>query len=551
MLSGYVPSAEDFVFTPLGGTCGIGMNCALLGHDGEWVMVDCGVSFYDRLGVELLTADPTFVVQQRKRLQAILITHAHEDHMGAVEYLWPLLKCPVYAAPFAAAVLKQKIANKSWKDGLVIHEVNFKKPVNIGKFNVEFVSMTHSIPDSTCLVVRTPVGTVVHTGDWKFDQAPVIGKKSDEKRLKEIGNEGVLAYLSDSTNIFTQDEPASEKHVRESLTRVVEAQTDKRVIISCFSSNIARIETSILAAHQAGRKVAVIGRSLQRMMAAAKEVGLLKKIPALITKEEAASMPPEKVLLICTGSQGEPRSALVQIAAGKDPLIQISENDVVLFSSRVIPGNEKSIGALHSLLAQAGADIITSSEELIHTSGHPARKAIKKMYELLKPKVVVPVHGEARHLIAQAHFAVEQGIEHVITPTDGALIQLAGESPDIMGQVPKGVWAVDGKRMISFDGPTLKERTVLSEEGAVFATVVMRKGTFVNAFVDMRGLLDPGQLYKGLQDLLVKEIADLFEGASNSGDNKTNEESVSQKLRKVIKQRLGKTPAVNVHLVQC
>lgn len=550
ILTGFVPAASDLVFVPLGGTCEIGMNCALLGHDGEWLMIDCGLSFYDRLGVELLTADPTFIVQQRDRLKALLITHAHEDHIGAVEYLWPLLKCPVYAAPFAAAVLRQKIQNKSWKDELDLHEVAFKGTTDIGKFNVEFVNMTHSIPDPSCVVVRTPLGTIVHTGDWKFDATPVIGKKADEKRLKKIGDEGVLAYLSDSTNIFTKEEPDSEKHVRECLTRLVESYSGKRIIFACFSSNIARLETAILAAHQAGRKVAIVGRSLQRMMAAAKETGYMKKVPELVDKEEAASMPPGKVMLICTGSQGESRSALVQIAQGKDPVLQLGEDDVVLFSSRVIPGNEKSIGALHSLLAKAGADIVTSSEENIHTSGHPARKAIKKMYDILRPKIVIPVHGEARHLVAQSHFAKEQGILQVVTPTDGTLLQLAGESPEVLGQVEHGVWAVDGKRMISFDGATLKERMRLSEEGSVFITVLVCSEGVKEISVDMRGLLDPGILYKGLQDHVKQAVLHLFEGAQGIRENETNSAAITQRVRQVVKQKLGKDPVTNVHIME-
>lgn len=546
----FVPTDKDLVFVPLGGTEGIGMNCSLLGHDGEWLMVDCGVSFYDRLGIELLTADPTFILQQTQRLKGLLITHAHEDHIGAVEYLWPLLRCPVYAAPFAIAVLKQKLQNKPWKDEVSLHEISTKKPITVGKFEVEFIHMTHSVPDPTGVVIKTPLGTVVHTGDWKFDQTPVIGKKSDEKKLQRLGDNGVLAYLSDSTNIFTQEEPCSEKHVRESLTRLVRDTPDKRIIVSCFSSNIARLETAILAAHQAGRKVALIGRSLQRMLTAAQESGYLKNIPPVIDKEEAASLPPEKVLLLCTGSQGEQRSALVQIALGKDPLLKISKNDLILFSSRVIPGNEKSIGALHSLLAKAGADIITSAEENIHTSGHPARKAIKKMYDLLRPKIVIPVHGEARHLVAQAHFAKEQGIQSVVTPSDGFLVQLAGETPEVLGQVPHGVWAVDGKRMIDFAGMTLKERLRLAAEGSVFVTLVVNEGDIQDLVVDLHGLLEPGRLYKNLQEQIEQAIRSIFHGSGKVRKEASNAEALSQRVRHVVRGKLGKEPIVDVHLVE-
>lgn len=548
--STYVPSNTDLVFVSLGGTDEIGMNLGLLGHNGAWLMVDCGITFYDRLGIEILTADPTFIVSQQKNLKGLLLTHAHEDHIGGIEYLWPLLRCPVYAAPFAAAVLRQKIEPRSWKDKLPLHEIEFGHREDVGPFNVEFVQMMHSIPDPTCLVIRSPLGTVVHTGDWKFDEEPVLGKKADVERLKQIGDEGVLAYFSDSTNIFTKEDSCTEEQIRKNIIRLVKKYKDKRITIACFSSNIARLETAILAGQEAGRKICVIGRSMQKMIAAAKDTGYLRNLPSFIDERTASSMPPGQVLLICTGSQGEERSALVRIAEGSHPVVKMDENDLVLFSSRVIPGNEKAIGALHSKLAQAGADIITAAEEDIHVSGHPSSQSIQKMYKLLRPKIVVPVHGEARHLIAQAHFAQEQGIEHVVTPSNGTLIQLAGEHPGLLGVVQQGQWAVDGKRMVAFDSNVIKERTRLSEDGVAFVTIVVEKDSVRDVIVKLLGLVERGRASDALQQHIVKSVRDFFKGSATIENNTENTSAAARIVSKAISGKIGKRPLVEVKIIE-
>ncbi|MDR1208174.1 MAG: ribonuclease J [Holosporales bacterium] len=543
----HIPTKEDLFFIPLGGTNEVGMNFSLIGHDGEWIIVDCGITFYDRVGVELLTADPSFITQHNIKISGILLTHAHEDHIGAVEYLWPLLKCPIFATSFALAVLRQKIRDKSWRNKVEMHEIQLKTVESLGKFEIEPLSVVHSIPESTCFAIKTPLGMLVHTGDWKFETSPVMGKKIDERRLKQIGKEGVLAYFSDSTNIFTKEDDSSEARVRECMAALVAKHKDKRITVACFSSNIARLETAMLAAEASGRKVVVIGTSLQRMIAAAKEVGYLKNAPNLIDERTLSSMPGEKVLLLCTGSQGESRSALVKIAQGKHPNITMGEDDLVLFSSRVIPGNEKHIGELQSLLAKTGTDIITSAEEEIHVSGHPSCKAIKKMYELLNPKIVVPVHGEARHLIAQAHFAKEHGIQHVFAPTDGCVIQLAGENPGIIGNVKSGKWAVDGKRMVDFFGSVIQERTILSEHGAVFVTLCLKKDSVGAIDVRLLGLMGTGQSYNDLKQCVVSSIDDLFSDGSNISKNNTD--PVEQCVRQIVKHKIGKRPIVEVHIV--
>lgn len=547
----YTPTRDDLVFLPLGGTNEVGMNLSLLGYNNEWLAIDCGVTFYDRLGIDILTADPSFIVHNQKKLKGLLITHAHEDHIGAVEYLWPILKCPIYASPFALAVLRQKLGEKSWFSKVPLIEIPFKKSIEIGSFNVEFLQMTHSIPEPSCMIIRTPLGTVVHTGDWKFDPTPLIGKKVDEKRLRQLGDEGALAYLSDSTNIFVKEDDSSEKKVRDQITKIILENKDKRITVACFSSNITRLETAILAAKQAGRKVAIIGRSLQRMITAAKETGYLTRMPQFIDDKTAMSMPAGKVLLICTGSQGEQRSALMRIAGGDHPVLKMNHKDLILFSSRVIPGNEKSIGVLHSLLASAQVDIITASEEEIHASGHPSCKSIKKMYEMLRPKIVVPVHGEARHLIAQAHFAKEQGIRHVLTPSNGFLLKLSGPTPSIMGELTThGRWAVDGKRMIVFNSSIIKERTRLSEQGVVFVTLKTNKNEIQDTQINICGLVEPGTIQNDLFKYITQIIHDIFKHAESLLNTKENIETVKQKVRNAVNTKIGKKPIVEVHIIE-
>ncbi|MDR0624865.1 MAG: ribonuclease J [Holosporales bacterium] len=542
----YVPTDNDLVFVPLGGTNEVGMVLGMIGHDGEWLIIDCGITFYSSLGIDILTANPTFASRQNSRIKGMLITHAHEDHIGAIEYLWPVLRCPVYVTPFAAAVLRQKLETKSWASKVNITEIQFEGKFSVGKFQAEAIQMAHSIPESAAFVITTPLGTVVHAGDWRFDQTPVIGKKVNESKLEKVGKGNVLAYLGDSTNIFTPSDPSSESIIRENLLNLVKKHSDKRITIACFASNIARAESSILAAEKTGRKIAIVGWSLKKMFAAAQETWYLKEIPHLIDEKTAMSMPPNKVLMLCTGSQGEISSALVRIASGKHPIIKMNEDDIVFFSSRVIPGNEKSIGELHNLLAIRKVDIITSSEENIHASGHPSRESIAKMYKLLKPKAVIPVHGEARHLIAQAHFARDSGIKHVITPHNGSIIQLAGAKPEIIGEVQTGKWAVDGNRMVAFEGSIMQERLKLSEQGAVFATVITERDGIKRIEIGIIGLEERGKPFELLESFIRDEIkANFGKLQGNSSNTRTLESVVSASVAK----KIGKRPIVAVHIV--
>jgi ribonuclease J len=439
----YKPTKKDFWFLPLGGAGEIGMNLNLFAHDGQWLMVDLGITFGDRLGVDIITPDPAFIVERKESLVGLILTHAHEDHVGAVPYLWPLLQCPVYATPFTASILRQKLKDKPWGKKVPIIEVPLSSTVQVGKFSVEFITLTHSIPEPNAVAITTPLGTILHTGDWKIDANPLVGEVTDHSRLTELGDQGVLAMVCDSTNVFTEGTSGSEGCVRNELISLVGKHPEGRVVVACFASNVARLETAAVAARANGRQPVLVGRSLIRMEEAARQNGYLKDIPPFLNEETAQILPKNKVLLIATGSQGEPRSALARIASGQHPVIDLEAEDTVIFSSRMIPGNERSISALQNRLVLQGIKVITAHEEDIHVSGHPARDELLQMYAWVRPQILVPVHGEARHLQEQANLGLASGIPKAVIPENGTLIHLASGQPRIIDKVPTGRFGLD------------------------------------------------------------------------------------------------------------
>ena len=545
-----LPTKNDLWFLPLGGAGEIGMNLNLFGHKGQWLMVDLGITFNDRLGVEIITPDPTFILPYKDNLVGLVLTHAHEDHVGALPYLWPLLRCPVYATPFTAAIVRQKIADKPWKDDLKLIEVPLCGTVDIGAFNIEFITLTHSIPEPNALSIKTALGTILHTGDWKIDPMPLVGKATNESRLKELGDEGVLAMVCDSTNVFTEGESGSEQTVRDELIRLMGHYPKERITVACFASNVARIETAALAAKQLGRRVCLVGRSLYRMVEASQYAGYLKGLPAFLSDEEAMKLPPDKVLFIVTGSQGEPRSALARIAAGQHPVVELDKRDVVFFSSRVIPGNEKSIGVLQNNLARNGVKVITSHEEDIHVSGHPAKGELKKMYDWVRPRIAIPVHGEARHLREHARLAESQGVQEIIISENGDLIQIeAGKSRKI-DQVQAGRWALDGNRMIPTVSPVLKDRNKISIQGIIVASLTTDSfGQLIRSpQFTILGVTQPGEETQTLSRDLLRVVRDTLM------DDFKNDEALLNALKQIIRQtanqRFGKKPVVEVHLTK-
>uniref|UniRef100_A0A2B4R176 Ribonuclease J 1 n=1 Tax=Stylophora pistillata TaxID=50429 RepID=A0A2B4R176_STYPI len=460
-------------FLPLGGSGEIGMNLNLYEYGGKWLMVDCGVTFAHDLGLELITPDPSYIIDRRDDLVGLVLTHAHEDHIGAIVLLWPQLKCPLYATPFTAALIRRKLQRAGLLDQVELNVIPIKGTFNLEPFSLEYVTLTHSIPEPNALVIKTPAGSVVHTGDWKLDPNPLIGEVSDQKRLEELGDEGVLALVCDSTNATLAGRTGSEADVREALTDLVAQQKD-RVAIACFASNVTRLETAARVAEATGRQVALVGLSLWRMYEASKEVGYLTNVSPFLKAEEAMGLPKNEVLLVCTGSQGEERAALARISQKQHPEVHLSAGDTVIFSSRMIPGNEEQVHALHLRLEEQDINVITSEETFTHVSGHPAQDDLKDMYAWVRPQVLVPVHGERRHMKVQAKLGEEAGIPHTIIPHNGSLIELVKDkAPKVMDTVPAGRWALDGQDLIPLGSPHLKERERLKEAGFVAVTIVV------------------------------------------------------------------------------
>ena len=468
----------DLAFLPLGGTGEIGMNLNLYRLGDTWLAIDCGIGFSgnDTPEAEILVPDPSFIVERRNKLAGLVITHAHEDHIGAVAHVWPMLQCPVYLTPFAAAVLRRKLAEARITD-VPIHVIQPGARFDVGPFDIEFVPVTHSVPEAQSMVMRTPSGIVVHTGDWKFDPDPLVGPATDLDRLAEIGREGVLALVCDSTNVMKPGPSRSESEVRRSMTELV-ASLKGRIAVTCFASNVARVETIAMAAQAAGRTVVLVGRSLRNLDTAARDCGYLSGVLPFLTEQDVNDVPDDQILLIITGSQGEPRSALSRIAMDTHPNIALGEGDTVIYSSRMIPGNERAIMAVQDNLSRRGVRVITDREHFVHVSGHATGGDVQKMYELLKPQHVVPVHGEWRHLTAQAALAQEMGIAPVLLE-DGDILRLSPGKLEVVDTAPTGRLALDGNRLLPMNGGVLAARRKMLFNGMVIGSFAVDEEGFV------------------------------------------------------------------------
>ena len=403
--------SDELVFLPLGGCGEIGMNMGLYGYDGAWLMVDCGVTFGDDLtpGVDVMVPDPAFLIKNIDKLVGLVVTHAHEDHLGGIPYLWRQLNCPVFATPFAAGLLRRKLPETGLDGAVPITEVEPGGNFSVGPFDISLVNLAHSVPETQALAISTSLGTVLHVTDWKLDPEPLVGPATVEEALRTIGDDGVLALMCDSTNVFVDGRTGSEGPLRNSLIDVVQ-NCRNRVAIACFASNVARMESAIRVAEATGRRVALVGRSLWRIAEIAKECGYLENCPEFVDARDIGYLPRDEVLMLVTGSQGESRAALARIAADDHPEISLSEGDAVIFSSREIPGNERAIGRLKNQLARLNVEVINERDAFVHVSGHPAREELQELYEWVKPPMLVPIHGEARHLIEHCKFARENGI---------------------------------------------------------------------------------------------------------------------------------------------
>ncbi|HJS30820.1 MAG TPA: ribonuclease J [Alphaproteobacteria bacterium] len=550
--------AGDLVFLPLGGSGEIGMNLNLYGHAGKWLMVDLGVTFGDPRapGVEIVMPDPAFIVERRDDLVGLVLTHAHEDHLGAVPYLWPRLQCPVYATAFAAAILRRKLSDVGLAAKVPITEVAPGAKFGIGPFEIEMIYITHSIPEPTALAIRTSAGTVLHTGDWKLDDRPLVGPVTDDAALRRAGDGGVLALVGDSTNALREGHSGSEAEVRAALIELI-GRCRQRAIVACFSSNIARLETVAVAAMKHDRHVGLVGRSLWRMYEVARESGLLQDLPPFLDESDASFIPRDKIALVCTGSQGEPRSALARIAADDHPHIALEKGDTVIFSSRVIPGNELAIARLQNGLVRQGVELI-SEDNLpaglpgpIHVSGHPRREELAQMYQWIRPRIAVPVHGEARHMQAHAELARSCQVPHAIVPENGMAIRLSEAGPQIVGHAPAGRLALDGEALLPIDGPIFRSRSASQWNGVVVATVVVdRKGRLVgDPRIAAPGLVDP-ESDREFLDELAAAISETLAKLGPKADDETIEQAARKAIRRAARDLRGKRPATEVHLVR-
>jgi len=538
-------------FIPLGGAGEIGMNLNLYACDGKWLMVDLGVTFGDDSipGLDVVMADPSFIVERREKLAGIIVTHAHEDHVGAVAHLWPQLRCPVYATPFCAAFLEYKLKEAGIEDEVPVTIVPLGSRIEVGPFKVDFISLTHSIPEPNALAIRTKYGTIFHTGDWKFDPDPLIGESTDFAALTALGDEGVLALVGDSTNVFTEGESGSESDVRDALTKLF-ASYQGRIAVGSFASNLARLESICRAAQANGREVALVGQSLWRIVETARRTGYLASDLTFYEAEDASYLPRDKVLYICTGSQGEGRAALMRIATGQHQDVSLEEGDVVIFSSRAIPGNEKAIAKVHNNLAKLGVEVVTSKQFPIHVSGHPARDELRRMYQMIRPRIAIPVHGEAMHMRAHTLLAEECQVPQTVLIENGKAVRFDNGRAKIAGTVYSGRLAYEDGAVMPFGAPMLRDRKRMFYEGAAVASVAIDDGGNVlgDPQVSVLGVIDP---YEDEDD---RGWAFILSAAVNRVPKKARyddvviEESVRSAVRKAFSP--GRKPVVKVQIIR-
>ena len=544
---------DDLLFLPLGGSNEIGMNLNCYHYRGKWLLVDLGIGFADSYlpGIDIVVPNIDFLIQHKENILGLVLTHAHEDHLGAVGYLWSELECPVYATPFTAAVLMPKLKEEGISSQVKVHEVKGDMNIKLGPFELEMVPLTHSIPEMHALAIRTDEGVVIHTGDWKLDHTPMVGPVSDEVTLRRYGDEGVLAMVCDSTNVMVEGESGSESHVREHLRDVIMG-CENRVVVTTFASNITRLESIIYAGMEAGRSIALAGKSLWRITEAARQTGYLQDVPPFLTDVDVMKVKREHCLIIATGCQGEPRSALSKIAQGEHPGIRLSPNDTIVFSSRVIPGNESRINWIQNKLTQQGMEVIGDRDAIIHVSGHPCRGELERMYQLVRPAISVPVHGEARHIHEHAKLAKELQVPEAVEPFNGAVIRLKKGAAEIVGIVESGYLAMDGSTLLDVNSIVIRTRRKLRDDGCIAASLVIdKKGKVLGTpIISAPGILDPGQdgeLFGMLQDALAEEA----ENALKSSKVKNLDDRLRAVIRRIIGKELNKKPvlAVQVHRV--
>ncbi|MBF0891243.1 ribonuclease J [Gluconobacter sp. LMG 1744] len=546
---------DGLSFLPLGGTGEIGMNfnlyCLTKNGRDTWLAIDCGIGFSgnDTPEAEVLMPDPTFIADRARDLCGLVITHAHEDHLGAVAHLWPYLRCPVYATPFAAAVLRRKLQEAHLNNQVKIHVIRPASRFEVGPFDLQFVSVTHSVAEAQAVALRTPHGLIVHTGDWKLDENPLVGPVTDLETFGKLGDEGVLAMVGDSTNVLKPGKSESEADVRKGLTDLIMG-LEGRIAVTCFASNVARVESIAKAAQASGRVVMIVGRSLRNLETAARECGYFQDLPPFLTEQDARDVDDDSLLMIITGSQGEPRSALSRIASDTHPNIALGEGDTVIYSSRMIPGNEQAVMAVQDNLSRRGVTVLTDKDAKVHTSGHATSEDIRTLYRIVRPKYSIPTHGEWRHLTAHAALAHEMGSEPILLE-DGDILNLSPGEVKVVDTAPTGRLALDGGRLLPMTGGVLAARRKMLFNGIVLASFAVDDEGYVigEPKISAPGLLesdDPESIR------IQEEFADSIDQIPDElrQDDAAFRDAAKTALRRALGRKLQKRPLVDVHLLR-
>ena len=563
----------DLMFLPLGGAGEVGLNCNLYGYGTEktreWLMVDLGVGFgdYRTPGVDLVLPDIGYIVKQKARLKALILTHGHEDHIGAVAHLWPYLDCPIYASPFTSALVRDKFRQKGLCADGALRALPRDRKLTLGAFQLQFYGFTHSIPEMQAIALRTPAGMVLHTGDWKLDPQPLVGEASDLAGLRRLGKQGVAVLVCDSTNALTEGEAGSEKRVRAGLTAAIKGCAG-RVVMTGFASNVARLESMAHAAAAHGRAVCLAGRGMHRIYQAARASGYLQDFPPLVSEEDAAHLPAAEVAILCTGSQGEPLAALNRLAQRRHRCLQLAAGDMVVFSSRIIPGNETAVLDLHNRLLALGATLkVAQAGDDLHVSGHPCRDELRRLYRWVRPRALIPVHGEERHLQAQRALALAEGVPHAVAARNGSLMRLAPGPPRVVRQVPHGRLHLDGEVMVRADESPALMRRALAQSGLVMLYVSIADVSIAAGaqparkarrrvraarrvcgapILRCKGLPERDKMGEKLDAALLDAVRPLLDKPKAAP--KDWKQALVRALARACKQRLGKVPEIEIVL---
>ena len=552
------PGEDEVLFIALGGSGEIGMNLYAYGHAGHWLITDMGVAFGNERtpGLDVILPDITPLLANPKSVVGLMITHAHEDHVGAIPHLWDQLRCPIVATPFAKGVIERKLADAGLQDECEVTKIGQGGRVNAGPFSVEFVPVSHSIPESNALAITTSLGTLIHTGDWKYDETPVIGKPTDKKRLTELGDQGVLAVIADSTNAMEEGHSPSEAQTFDGLLEVVKSQS-RRVVVTCFASNVARVAQLAKVAQEAGRSFGMVGRSLWRMTEIADQVGHLGGFPTPVEENNIMQIPRENCMIVATGSQGEYRAALAKMARGEHPTVKLEAGDTVIFSSRTIPGNEVVVGKVKNDLAELGVNVIEdggpeADGNLLHATGHPHEDELVALYQWTRPKIVLPVHGELQHQMANAKIAIATQVPQALVASDGELIRIKDDKAEITQRFDLEPLGLDGHRLVETHGAMMSARKRLMFNGAVSVSVVVTKRgePAADPVVKTEGLLeqDEHELLNDAHDWAWDALDRMSREARK--DREAVEQAIAKAMRKFFRDATGKRPGISVLVTQ-